>query len=155
MTGWHLKPVFDTRLKAKPFYKENYDAAVVKLSNLYDLVRTRGNPVKGDSAAGGNQASFVRHTTKYWVHPDNVTELKLIILKHLPVLVFNAKKEFEIEDSAITSIYYDNPDTWELYKGRLEKTEGAEAIRLRWYGGMRNETIFVERKAHREDWTGE
>lgn len=143
------------RLKAKPFYKENYDAAVIKLSKLYDIVRTRGNPVKGDSAAGGGQASFVRQTTKYWVHPDNVTELKLIILKHLPVLVFNASKEFEQQDSAITSIYYDNPDTWKLYEGRLKKTEGAEAIRLRWYGGMQSETIFVERKTHREDWTGE
>ncbi|KAK0731797.1 VTC domain-containing protein [Lasiosphaeris hirsuta] len=155
LTGWHLKPVFDTRLKAKPFYKENYDASVVKLSKLYDLVRTRGNPVKGDSAAGGSQASFIRHTTKYWVHPDNVTELKLIILKHLPVLVFNASKEFEEADTAITSIYYDNPNTWDLYEGRLKKTEGAEAIRLRWYGGMQTETIFVERKTHREDWTGE
>lgn len=155
VTGWHLKPVFDTRLKAKPFYKENYDASVVKLSKLYDLVRTRGNPVKGDSAAGGSQGSFIRNTTKYWVHPDNVTELKLIIMKHLPILVFNASKEFEPEDSAITSIYYDNPETWDLYEGRLKKTEGAEAIRLRWYGGMRNENIYVERKTHREDWTGE
>jgi SPX domain protein involved in polyphosphate accumulation/uncharacterized membrane protein YidH (DUF202 family) len=154
-TRWHLRPAFDTRLKAKPFYKENYDASVIKLSTLYDLVRTRGNPVKGDSAAGGGQANFVRQTTKYWVHPDNVTELKLIILKHLPVLVFNASKEFEQADSAITSIYYDNPDTWDLYEGRLKKTEGAEAIRLRWYGGMQTETIFVERKTHREDWTGE
>ncbi|KAK4132323.1 SPX-domain-containing protein [Trichocladium antarcticum] len=155
MTGWHLRPVFDTRLKAKPFYKENYDASVVKLSKLYDLVRTRGNPVKGDSAAGGSQGSFIRHTTKYWVHPDNVTELKLIILKHLPVLVFNASKEFDTADTAITSIYYDNPQTWDLYQGRLKKTEGAEAIRLRWYGGMQTETVFVERKTHREDWTGE
>lgn len=39
--------------------------------------------------------------------------------------------------------------------GRLKKTEGAEAIRLRWYGGMDTETIFIERKTHREDWTGE
>lgn len=155
MTGWHLRPAFDTRLKAKPFYKENYDASVIKLSKLYDLVRTRGNPVKGDSAAGGSQASFIRQTTKYWVHPDNVTELKLIILKHLPVLVFNASKEFEQQDQAITSIYYDNPEKWDLYEGRLKKSEGAEAIRLRWYGGMKTETIFVERKTHREDWTGE
>ncbi|KAI6785828.1 vacuolar transporter chaperone 4 [Emericellopsis cladophorae] len=154
-TKWYLRPAFETRLKAKPFYKENYDASVVQLSKLYDLVRTRGNPVKGDSAAGGAQASFVRQTTKYWVHPDNITELKLIILKHLPVLVFNANKEFDPKDSAITSIYYDNPEKWDLYEGRLKKTEGAEAIRLRWYGGMETETIFVERKTHREDWTGE
>ncbi|GKZ21476.1 vacuolar transporter chaperone [Aspergillus brasiliensis] len=154
-TGWHLRPVFAARLNAKPFFNDNYDALVVKLSKLYDLVRTKGNPVKGDSAAGGSQQNFVRQTTKYWVHPDNITELKLIILKHLPVLVFNPRKEFEEKDAAISSIYYDNTDTWELYQGRLKKTEGAEAIRLRWYGGMESDQIFVERKTHREDWTGE
>ena len=154
-TGWHLKPAFATQLKTKSFFTDNYDADIIKLSKLYDIVRTRGNPVKGDSAAGGSQGSFIRNTTKYWVHPDNITELKLIILKHLPVLVFNASKEFDKKDAAITSIYYDNPETWPLYEGRLKKTEGAEAIRLRWYGGMDTETIFVERKTHREDWTGE
>ncbi|CAI7622859.1 unnamed protein product [Penicillium glandicola] len=154
-TQWYLKPVFATRLKAKPFFKDNYDAFVIKLSKLYDLVRTKGNPVKGDSSAGGTQQNFVRQTTKYWVHRDNITELKLVILKHLPVLVFNASKEFEEKDTAISSIYYDNTDTWELYQGRLKKTEGAEAIRLRWYGGMESDQIFVERKTHREDWTGE
>lgn len=72
---------------------------------------------------------------------------------------------------AITSIYFDNEDL-DLYLGRLEKTEGAEAVRLRWYGDMDVRTvnpffflsfappnsypqIFVERKTHREDWTGE
>lgn len=80
--------------------------------------------------------------------------MKLIILKHLPVLVFNPNKEFETQDSAISSVYYDNDD-FELYMGRLEKTEGAEAIRMRWYGGMDTKTIFVERKTHHEDWTGE
>lgn len=150
-----LRPSFATRLKAKPFFQDNYDAFIVTLSKLYDIVRTRGHPVKGDSSAGGGQQNFVRQTTKYWVHPDNITELKLIILKHLPVLVFNPNKEFDEKDSAISSIYYDNPETWELYMGRLKKTEGAEAVRLRWYGGMENETIFMERKTHREDWTGE
>ncbi|CAN3356433.1 vacuolar transporter chaperone complex subunit 4 [Diutina catenulata] len=153
-TKFKLKPIFAVRLNSKPFYKDNYDNLIVKLSKLYDLVRTRGNPVQGDASAGGKQQNFVRQTTKYWVHPDNITELKLIILKHLPVLVFNADKEFETEDSAITSIYFDNQDM-DLYYGRLQKDEGAEAIRLRWYGGMKSDTIFVERKTHREDWTGE
>lgn len=141
-------------LSARPFYKENYDQLIVKLSKLFDLVRTRGHPIQGDASAGGSQSAFVRQTTKYWVHPDNIVPLKLFILKHLPVLVFNPDKEYQAEDSAITSIYYDNEDL-ELYLGRLEKTEGAEAIRLRWYGGMGNKQIFVERKTHREDWTGE
>lgn len=153
-TKFILKPVFQVRLDAKPFFKENYDELVVKISQLYDIVRTSGNPVKGDSSAGGKQQNFIRQTTKYWVHQDNITEVKLIILKHLPVLVFNTNKEFEKQDSAITSIYYDNEDL-DLYYGRLRKDEGAEAHRLRWYGGMSTDTIFVERKTHREDWTGE
>ncbi|KOH49805.1 Subunit of vacuolar transporter chaperone (VTC) complex [Saccharomyces cerevisiae] len=153
-TGFILKPVFQVRLDSKPFFKENYDELVVKISQLYDIARTSGRPIKGDSSAGGKQQNFVRQTTKYWVHPDNITELKLIILKHLPVLVFNTNKEFEREDSAITSIYFDN-ENLDLYYGRLRKDEGAEAHRLRWYGGMSTDTIFVERKTHREDWTGE
>lgn len=89
--------------------------------------------------------------------------LKLAILKQLPVLgrcpvsplcvthemltcalhtVFNPSKEFEVKDSAITSIYFDN-EGLELYLGRLEKTEGAEAIRLRWYGDVSNKTVSL------------
>ena len=78
--------------------------------------------------------------------------------------MFNPDKEYEPKDSgsyffsflfmfhlrltgfqsfsAITSIYFDNEEL-ELYLGRLEKTEGAEAIRLRWYGDMDNKTVRV------------
>ena len=58
-------------------------------------------------------------------------------------MVFNADKEFEPEDSAITSIYFDNKDM-DLYYGRLRKDEGAEALRLRWYGGMKSEQISLK-----------
>lgn len=68
VTGYSLRPIFQARLNHKAFYKDNYDALIVKLSKLYDLVRTRGNPVQGDSSAGGSQQNFVRQTTKYWVH---------------------------------------------------------------------------------------
>ncbi|TID14153.1 hypothetical protein CANINC_004799 [Pichia inconspicua] len=154
LTKFILKPIFQARLNSKSFFKDNLDGLIVKLSKSYDLVRTKGNPVMGDSSAGGKMQNFVRQTTKYWVHPDNITELKLIILKHLPVLVFNPNKEFEPEDSAISSIYFDDRNL-DLYYGRLLKTEGAEAIRIRWYGGMSTDTCFIERKTHREDWTGE
>lgn len=58
--------------------------------------------------------------------PDNVTEVKCIILKYLPVLVFGSKANQD-PNPAITSIYFDN-DQFELYQGRLEKTEGAEVF---------------------------
>ena len=83
------------------------------------------------------------------------------------ITVFNPDKEYEPKDSgsffflscfvlfsphrfsivliAITSIYFDNEEL-ELYLGRLEKTEGAEAIRLRWYGDVDNKTVRVPRQ---------
>ena len=58
--------MFGVRLNAKPFYKENYDALIIRISSLYDRVRTRGKERSGDSGAGGKQSAFVRNTTKYW-----------------------------------------------------------------------------------------
>lgn len=163
MTGFSLKPTFNKQfLETHPFYRMNYDHLIVKLSKLFDLVRTRGHPIEGDASAGGNQNAFVRSTTKYWVHDENIVPLKLAIMKHLPVLgespdsyeskskqrvvadpilpVFDPNKEFAMVDSAITSIYFDNEEL-ELYLGRLEKTEGAEAIRMRWYGDVTGKTV--------------
>jgi SPX domain protein involved in polyphosphate accumulation len=42
----------------------------------------------------------------------------------------------------------------QLYHERIEKSEKAMALRLRWYGTSPN-FIFFERKTHHEDWTGE
>ncbi|TPX66731.1 hypothetical protein SpCBS45565_g04244 [Spizellomyces sp. 'palustris'] len=152
-TSFMLKPTFMIRMNARPFYKQSFDSLILRLSKLFDTIRTGGQRSQENANAGGSQQNFVRRTTKYWVHPDNVTEVKCIILKYLPVLVFSAKGKKE-PDPAISSIYFDN-DSFDLYLGRLEKTEGAEAIRLRWYGNMDQTEIFVERKTHREDWTGE
>ncbi|KAI9598964.1 VTC domain-containing protein [Syncephalis fuscata] len=166
-TGYVLKPMFMVRLNARPFYRENFDDLILQLSRLYDVVRNGGrDPVGRSAAAGGSGAQdFVRRTTKYWVHPDNVLELKFYVLKYLPVLLFQASKNTgsmadeaggpsSAPDPAISSIYFDNEEL-DLYQGRLEKTEGAEAVRFRWYGPVTNNEIFIERKTHREDWTGE
>ncbi|KAJ1944502.1 vacuolar transporter chaperone [Linderina macrospora] len=150
-----LKPVFTVRLNSKPFFKENFDELLLELSRLYNIVRNGGVDVDQDKdPQSGNGQNFVRQTTKYWVHPDNVMELKLYILKYLPVLIYRTKGSTKPPNPAITSIYYDNEDL-DLYQGRIEKSEGAEAIRLRWYGDMESNEIFVERKTHHEDWTGE
>lgn len=153
-TAFMLKTMFMIRLKSKPFFLESLDNLVYRLSKLFD--RLRRDPADVTETGGAPDAKdsqvFVRRTTKYWVHPDNVAEVKCIVLKYLPVLVFpndNSKV-----DPAISSVYLDN-EAMELYRGRLEKSEGAEAIRLRWYGIAEPAEVFVERKTHREDWTGE
>ena len=68
LTGFSLKETFNKDyLENHPFYRMNYDHLIVKLSKLFDLVRTRGHPIEGDASAGGSQNAFVRSTTKYWV----------------------------------------------------------------------------------------
>ncbi|KAJ3338457.1 vacuolar transporter chaperone [Gonapodya sp. JEL0774] len=150
--GRKLQPMFLIRLNHKPFFKVDMDPLIIRLSKLFDAIRLGGRRNEELASMGGKQTDFVRKTVKYWVHPDNITDVKCIILKHLPVLVFQGSTE---PDPAITSIYFDN-EQFELYLGRLEKSEGAQAIRLRWYGRPdRTTEIFVERKTHHEDWTGE
>ena len=54
----------------------------------------------------------------------------------------------------VNSVYLDSP-ALELYHGRLNKTPGAVALRLRWYGTGEPTLVFVERKTHRDSWTGD
>jgi SPX domain protein involved in polyphosphate accumulation len=61
MVGNRVEVLVDQPL----FHRINYDHLIVKLSKLFDLVRTRGHPVEGDSTPGGSQSAFVRSTTKY------------------------------------------------------------------------------------------
>ncbi|KAI9026861.1 VTC domain-containing protein [Hyaloraphidium curvatum] len=152
-TGRHFKPIFDLEIQKHPFYSFPFDPMIIKLSKLYDAARHGTKRNEELSTAGGKQQDFVRKTVKYWIHPDNVMEVKCIILKHLPVLVF--AKGSQEPDPAISSVYFDN-ESFELYLGRLEKTEGAQAIRFRWYGRSEKASeVFIERKTHHEDWTGE
>lgn len=154
-TDFMLRPTFMLRLNSKPLYLENLDSLIYRLSKLYDKIRHRLSG-SAEEPAGMQQLSsaqtFVRKTSKYWVHGENVTPVKCLVLKYLPVLVFPTK--IRKIDLAVSSVYLDN-DALDLYRGRLEKTEGAEAIRIRWYGSDDPQEVYVERKVHREDWTGE
>jgi len=126
-TSFKSKPMFMVQLESRPFYKENFDALIIRMSMLYEMSRSGGKE-KTVAAPGTSSQSFIRRTTKYWVHPENVTEVKCIILKHLPVLVFSSK-DGKDPDPAISSIYFDN-NSFELYQGRLEKSEGAQVYFL-------------------------
>ncbi|SAM01453.1 hypothetical protein [Absidia glauca] len=150
-THLDLQQAFVPQLRAKPLDKQRFDVAIVFISSLHDICRLKGQPRTGNAAAGGDQSAFERATAKYWIHPDNITEVKSIIMLHLPVLIFNDDKPFEQADAAISSVYFDNPD-FDLYTGRLQRDEGAEAIRFRWYGPMSTNSVFIERKTHHAWW---
>ncbi|KAK4519645.1 uncharacterized protein ATC70_009882 [Mucor velutinosus] len=82
-------------------------------------------------------------TTKYWIHPDNVTEVQALLLFYLPIS----------EDNASSTVYFDNPHQFPLYSNMLERNESAETIRAKWYGHISNTTdVYFERKIHHESW---
>jgi SPX domain protein involved in polyphosphate accumulation len=144
------KAFYVNRMHAQSWVRGDYSDLVVRLSHIYsNLLQDDAVVEPGDEA---NQ-SFLRSTTKYWVKTEDVSRVKYAILKHLPL--FLQKTSTGDSDSQFTnSVYLDN-DSLELYHGRLDKTPGAIALRLRWYGVGDPTLIFVERKTHNEKWTGE
>ena len=143
------KAFYVARMHAQAWVRGDYSDLVVRLSNIYSALR---NDQAAQENADASQ-SFLRSTTKYWVRTEDVSRVKYAILTHLPV--FLQKTSTGESDSQMTnSVYLDN-DQLELYHGRLDKTPGAIALRLRWYGAGDPKLVFVERKTHREKWTGE
>jgi SPX domain protein involved in polyphosphate accumulation len=144
-----VKAFYISRMHGQAWVRGDYSDVVVRLSSIFSTVRN-------DKAAQENKdasQSFLRSTTKYWVKTEDVSRVKYAILRHLPV--FLQKTSTGESDSQMTnSVYLDN-DQLELYHGRLDKTPGAIALRLRWYGAGDPKIVFVERKTHRDKWTGE
>ncbi|KAF9320036.1 vacuolar transporter chaperone [Podila horticola] len=153
---YKLRPVFMVQLKSRAFYKVNFDSLVVRLSKLYHSLGaeslTFGTPITPSTLTTmANQAGVDRKSFKFWVHPDNVMEVKTTVLKHLPVILYTPRgpNTSESLDPSLSSVYLDN-STFDLYNSKLERKEGAQAIRLKWYGNPSNNEIFVERKIHHE-----
>ncbi|CAO3664077.1 unnamed protein product [Rhizopus microsporus] len=149
-TGLQLKQAFVEKLREKPLDKQRFDVAIIYISALHDICRNRGKKSINDTAFE-DQNEFERATAKYWIHPDNITEVKAIIMLHLPVYIYNKQKKWEPADSAISSVYFDNPN-FDLYTTRLQRDEGSEAIRFRWYGTNDKSNIYIERKTHHASW---
>jgi len=143
------KPFYIGRLHNQKWVKGDHSGIIVQMSRIYSKLRADVIPEEIETA----KQDFVRTTTKYWVRTEDISRVKYIILQHLPV--FLQKTSAGDSDSQLTnSIYLDN-SSMELYHGRLDKTPGAIALRLRWYGTGEPKLVFVERKTHRDSWTGE
>jgi SPX domain protein involved in polyphosphate accumulation len=143
------KAFYVSRMHAQAWVRGDYSDLVVRLSQIY--ARLRQDQVAEENKDASQ--SFLRSTTKYWIKTEDVSRVKYFVLRHLPV--FLQKTSTGESDSQFTnSVYVDN-DQLELYHGRLDKTPGAIALRLRWYGPGDPTMVFVERKTHNDKWTGE
>ncbi|KAI9815794.1 MAG: Phosphate metabolism transcription protein [Pycnora praestabilis] len=154
---YRVRPLLQVRLGALPFNSEDYSPLIYRLSAMYSFVRqnlegesnTRSQSIS-DSHTGGE--SYTSH--KFWVHLDNLLEVKTYILRRLPVLVYNPQTSKVAEgtqtDPTITSLYFDN-SKFSLYTQKVDKEADASSLRLRWYGRLTEKPeILFEKKTIKE-----
>ncbi|KAJ4184122.1 Phosphate metabolism transcription protein [Fusarium solani] len=153
---YKLRPMMQLSLAQRPFNSEQgYSPLLNKLSIMYFAISQqledggeRFPPF--DLEAQGEVYHGERYTShKFWVHPDNLIEIKTVILRHLPALVYSDKDSKELggnDSPAITSLYLDNSE-FELYSEKVDRRSEASSMRLRWYGQLSSRPeIFVEQK---------
>lgn len=153
---------FSMRIEREPFYLFNFQGFVTIISDLY-FTLAHGF---GETDTWSPPDSFDRKTTKFWVRPEHLLAVKLMICKHVPILLYGKKQGLNkgnfvdgklkldtLDGGTIVSVYFDNPDL-EQYHARLNKQEGATLIRIRWYGknDVPKSTCFIEQKTHHEEW---
>ncbi|ORX61403.1 SPX-domain-containing protein [Hesseltinella vesiculosa] len=173
-TNYVLRPMFMVRLNQCPFWNENNDPLLLKLSQLFAQARQGGKTMSfkqptpsvqewasdrisgtlSPITASATPSSQLSRTIvkRYFVQPDNVLELKTYVLRHLPVLVYRDQTgKKENMDPPISTLYLDNTDL-EAYSARVEAAPGSQIIRLRWYGSVQNnKSIAIEQRTLREE----
>lgn len=157
-TKYQVKPLLQVRLNALPFHSEDYSPLLYRISVIYSFLSenfgSQGASGSASAKLSVNNSENSDYTTyKFWVHPDNVMEVKTRILRHLPLLVYGSKSHSETEDSeasqhdpTITSLYFDNP-RFELYESKLQKNDVSPSLRIRWSGPLTDKPdITIEKK---------
>ena len=153
--SYRVRPLLQVRLVALPFNKEDYGPLLFRLSAMYSFIRNKLEGADQTNKASENEEGREEYISKkFWVHPDNLLEVKTIILRRLPVLVYNPQTSKIAEgnqpDPSITSIYFDNP-AFALYSNKVVNNSGS-SLRLRWYGQLNDRPeIWIEKKTVTED----
>ncbi|KAI4275811.1 MAG: hypothetical protein LQ337_002941 [Flavoplaca oasis] len=158
---YRVRPLLQVRLAALPFNSEDYSPMLYQLSAMYSFVRQRLHKDQEKPSVGPeNREKVTKYKSyKFWVHPENLLEVKTYILRRLPVLVYNPQTSKVAEggqqDPRITSLYFDSPD-FSLYSDKVAKISGASSLRLRWFGHLNdNPDILIEKKTTEENGNSE
>ncbi|KAI5951087.1 VTC2 [Candida jiufengensis] len=166
---YSVKPLLNVRLKKLPFHSEDYSPLLYKVGILFQFLRENYEVDQSlsklssfnDGALSGEFQSF-----KFWVHPDNLMEVKTTILRHLPVLIYNSKNDDDDDDDdddeeepnnsgnhkvtqtdqTVNCLYFDNED-FDLYNHKLTKLNNSATLRIRWIGKLSDKPkITMEKK---------
>jgi SPX domain protein involved in polyphosphate accumulation len=149
---YRVRPMLQVRMTETPFNSEDYQPLLFRLSAMYTWSRQilEGEQARAESSGTSIRPQDEYKAYKYWVHVDNLLEVKTYILRRLPVLVYNPQSlkvvDSSQKDPTITSIYLDN-DKFELYNSKVDKTDEASSVRLRWTGQLSDKPdVILEKK---------
>lgn len=163
---YKIRPLMQVNLAKRPFNSDQaYSPLLNKLSLMYFAIRQQleepgaadAYPVDPDvQPETHNGGRYTAH--KFWVHPDNLLEVKTYILRRLPALVYSELAAKEVDgqqDPTVTSLYFDNAK-FELYSKKVEREMEASSVRLRWYGQLSERPdIFLEKKTLHDNGSSE
>ncbi|KIW99343.1 uncharacterized protein Z518_11331 [Rhinocladiella mackenziei CBS 650.93] len=154
---YRVRPILQVRLSQTPFNQEDYSPLLFRLSAMYSWARQKldGEEAAAKVAEADTKPKDTYTAHKYWVHVDNLLEVKTYILRRLPVLVYNPQSMKVVDSSqnepTITSIYFDNHN-FDLYQDKVEKSTAGDSVRLRWSGLLNDKPeIVLEKKSVGED----
>ncbi|GAV49932.1 hypothetical protein ZYGR_0S00650 [Zygosaccharomyces rouxii] len=91
-----VKSLLEVRLKELPFHSEELSPLLYRTSFLYNVLRSNFTNFSQSltdasklSAVGDHTSSSTNFKSfKFWIHKDNLMEVKTRILRHLPALVY-------------------------------------------------------------------
>ncbi|CCD47319.1 similar to vacuolar transporter chaperone [Botrytis cinerea T4] len=163
--NYKIRPMVQMSLQKRPFNSEQgYSALLNQLSMMYFVVRQQlddnTDPAVTSSSDVQSQPQTPEKYTayKFWVHSDNLLEVKTYILRRLPAVVYSEPSSKSPEpqaDPTLNSLYFDSPD-FTLYDQKREKKENATSLRIRWYGQLKdNPELHFEQKIVHENGTSE
>lgn len=130
--------------RTRPLDNQRFDNTLIRLSSLLDICRNRLDT--SSTQPKNTHADKRSFTARYWVHPDNVTEVKAIMLFNLPMQAKKPANGSTSNDGSTSLVYFDN-DQFSLYSERLQCDDGAEIIKCGWLGSLESsDKVFIERK---------
>lgn len=149
---YRVRPLLQVRMSQLPFNSEDYSPLLYRLSALYSFAREtlEGRDADQQPSMVGDRPKDTYTAHKFWVHQDNLLEMKTYILRRLPVLVYNPQSlkivDSSQKDPTTTSLYFDN-EKFDLYSQKVDNVGDAGSLRLRW-SGLLNEKpeIMLEKK---------
>ncbi|KAK6527871.1 Phosphate metabolism transcription protein [Arthrobotrys megalospora] len=147
---YKIRPLVQVRLSLLPFSSEDYSPLLYRISALYAFVGQYDQTKPPSKPLPSKSSSKTYESHKFWVHPDNILEVKTYVLRRLPVLIYNPQTskvaKADRKDPTLTSLYFDNSQ-FDLYTHKLDRYESAASLRLRWYGQLADKPeITLERK---------